>query len=124
MFKIINGVLVSALILIVSIACSSAPPEEYITVDEYNKLLTQTSELEERIKTLESKIVIVDEDILILDKERQRNCNSDIYGSTRSLLSCPLVTTPARKECEAKGEIERYIDLKCRGFFPNVPKIK
>ena len=43
MFKIINGVLVSALILIVSIACSSAPP---ITVDEYNKLLNRISALE------------------------------------------------------------------------------
>jgi len=126
MFKIINGVVVSTLILIVSIACSSAPLEEYITVDEYNKLLTQTSELKERIKTLESKIIIVDEDILILDKTQERNCNSDKYfrgvAVTRQLnamprdsLGCRLITTPAKKDCEdigasAMGRMT-YLDL-------------
>ena len=64
MFKILNLILVSALILIVSIACSSAPPEEYVTQVEYNKLLTHTSELETRLSTLQ---LIVLTDLFQLD---------------------------------------------------------
>ena len=62
MFKIFNVVLLSALILIVSIACSSAPPEEappeeYVTQVEYNKLLAYTSELESRLTEFVSGIL-------------------------------------------------------------------
>ena len=60
MFKIFYGVLLSALILIVSIACSTTTDDSVSDVEfytheqQYNKLLTYTSELESKITDLEN----------------------------------------------------------------------
>ena len=80
MFKIFYGVLLSVLILVVSIACSSAPPEEYVTQVEYNKLLTHTSELEISLAELETRLstlqLLVLTDIVRLDYEDDENAKS------------------------------------------------
>ena len=95
MFKIINGVLVSALILLASTACSSAPPEEYITVDEYNKLLTRTSDLETRLETLQEILL---QDIYILDL-RQARTSGGLRGTTGTF------STAVAKTCVKKQNI-------------------
>ena len=72
MFKILNLILVSALILIVSIACSTTTDDSVSDVEfytheqQYNKLLAYTTELEERLSNLEA---VVSNDIYILDDE-------------------------------------------------------
>tara|TARA_Y100000590_G_scaffold257940_1_gene289635 strand:- start:235 stop:648 length:414 start_codon:yes stop_codon:yes gene_type:complete len=72
MFKILNLILVSALILIVSIACSTTTDDSVSDVEfytheqQYNKLLAYTTELEERLSNLEA---VVSNDIYILDLE-------------------------------------------------------
>ena len=118
MFKIFYGVLLSALILIVSIACSSTDEHE----QEYNKLLAYTSELETRLSKLEA---VVSRDIYLLDLEHaiSRPDWHIYYKGTDGTFKSRLQTTIG-KNCYKKDQtyVKRVEGNRFVGLYDDLAK--
>tara|TARA_R100000808_G_scaffold7735_1_gene22383 strand:+ start:158 stop:502 length:345 start_codon:yes stop_codon:yes gene_type:complete len=114
MFKILNLILVSALILIASIACSSATEHthdgRYLTtadfdyqVQKYNELLEYTKGLEQRVVNLESTSTSVP----------NSNLDKKVKSMNESLM---WMSQDLKNVCSLRGSMGSYV-FRCMGGY-------